>query len=74
MEVRKVWSTDPTWYSIMHRKKGERRCYSFGYRSEDLELIREMAKEEAESGKFGCVKIINADTNEELEYFTKAHR
>lgn len=72
--VRKAWGTDRTWYTIVHRKRGQRHCYSFGYRTEDIALLRELAEEEAESGEYPCVKIINSDTNEDLEYFTKAHR
>ena len=71
---RKAWGTDRTWYTIVHRKKGEHNCYSFGYRSENLEMLRELAIDEAASGEYRCVKIINADTNEDFEYYTTAHR
>lgn len=69
-----IWATDRTWYTIVHRKSYERKCYSFGYRTEDLEMLREIARREAESKAYSCVKIINSDTNEDHEYFTKAHR
>ena len=71
---RKVWGTDRKWYTIVHRKKGDRKCYSFGYRTEDIGMLRELAEDEAASGEYRCVKIINADSNEDLEYFTEAHR
>lgn len=71
---KKVWSTDTTYYTIVHRKRGERNCYSFGYRSDDRNLLRELAEQEALEGEYRCVKIINADTNEDIEYFTEAHR
>jgi len=71
---KKVYSTDRTWYTIVHRKKYERKCYSFGYRSDDLDLLRELAEREASEKTYSCVKIINADTNEDFQYFTKAHR
>lgn len=74
MTTRKAWGTDITWYTIVHRKKHERHCYSFGYRTEDLRMLRELAQKEADSGEYSCVKIINADTNEDFAYFTKAHR
>ena len=74
MTATKVWGTDRTWYTIVHRRKGGKFCYSFGYRSEDRDLLRDLAQQEAETGKYACVKIINADTNEDIEYFTKAHR
>jgi len=69
-----VWATDRTWYTIVHRKSFERKCYSFGYRSDDLPMLREIAAREAESNVYKCVKIINATTNEDHEYFTKARR
>lgn len=74
MTERKVWGTDITWYTVVHRKRHERRCYSFGYRTEDLSLLSEIAQQEADSGEFSCVKIINADSNEDIRYFTKAHK
>ncbi len=74
MKTSKVYGTDNVWYTIVHRRKNERKCYSFGYRTENLDLLRELAEQEAEEGEFSCVKIINADTNEDKEYFTNAHR
>lgn len=74
MTATKAWGTDRTWYTIVHRRRHERICYSFGYRTENLEMLREIAEEEAEDGEYSCVKIINADTNEDFQYFTKAHR
>ena len=74
MKARKVWGTDTTWYTIVHRRKHERTCYSFGYRTEDLQTLRDIAETEASEGTYSCVKIINADTNEDVQYFTKAHR
>lgn len=74
MMTQKVWGTNNTWYTIVHRKKSERKCYSFGYRSEDLDTLRDLARQEADEGMYSCVKIINADTNKDKEYFTKAHR
>lgn len=74
MTATKAWGTDRTWYTIVHRRRHEHTCYSFGYRTENLEMLREIAEEEAEDGEYSCVKIINADTNEDFQYFTKAHR
>ena len=71
---KKVYGTDYKSYTIVHRRKSERNCYSFGYRTDNLDLLRDMAEREAESGTYSCVKIINADTNEDIEYFTKNHR
>lgn len=74
MITNKSWATDRTWYTIVHRKRHERKCYSFGYRSDNLDLLLEIAESEAAEGTYSCVKIINADTNEDFQYFTKAHR
>lgn len=71
---RKVWGTNTKWYTIVHRRSYERNCYSFGYRTEDIGMLREIALGEAKDGAYSCVKIINADTNEDVEYFTKAKR
>lgn len=71
---RKVWSTNYKRYTIVHRKKHERNCYSFGYVTEDIGLLEELAKREVMDGEYRCVKIINADTNEDMEYFTAVHR
>ena len=71
---KRVWATDRTWYTIAHRKKYEKHCYSFGYRTDDLEMLREIAEREASEGSYSCVKIINADTNIDVQYFTKARR
>lgn len=74
MKERTVWRSDVTWYTIVHRRPFERLCYSFGYRTNDINLLRELAEKEVEEGTYSCVKIINANTNEDFEYFTKAHR
>ena len=71
---RKVWSTNYKRYTIVHRKKHERNCYSFGYVTENIEILREIAIQEAIAGEYRCVKIINADTNEDMEYFTAVHK
>ena len=69
-----MWATDRTWYTIVHRKKNERKCYGFGYRTDNLPMLREIAEKEAAEGEYRCVKIINATTNKDHEYFTKARR
>ena len=74
MTNNKRYGTDLTWYTIVHRRKGERRGHRIGYRSEDLEVLRNIANNEAESGDFSMVKIINSETNEDIQYFTKAHQ
>ena len=66
--------SDEQWFTISHRRKCERRCYSFGYRTTNYKMLQKLAREEANSGEYSCVKIIDANTCEDLEYFTKTHR
>lgn len=70
----KAYGTDNVWYTIVHRKRSERRGYRCGYRSEDKELLREIATKEAASGTYSMVKIVNADTDETVEVFTRARQ
>ena len=63
------------YYSIMHRTKKERKCYSAGFYTEDLGMLCEMAEREAAEGKYSCVKIVDTDEKwKDVMYFTKAHR
>lgn len=66
---RPIGSTNPTWYTIVHRRKDDasRRPYRCGLRSMDLNIIHEMAEAECRSGKFSYVKIVNSDTNKDVE-------
>lgn len=68
----RAWRSDPVWYTIVHRKKFERKGYRFGYRTQDLNMLREIAQKEAEEGVYSMIKIVNDDTNEMVESFTKA--
>lgn len=65
MNERTVWSTDPTYYTVMYRRKGSRRFYRCGYRSLNLNEIREMAYDEIRTGKYAAAKIVKW-ANEEL--------
>ena len=74
-KAKKIWSSqDRTVYTIAHRKKHEQHCYSFGYVTDDLQMLRDIAENEAQEGSYRCVKIINAETNEDFQYFTKVHK
>lgn len=65
MKERTVWSTDPTYYTVLYRRKGSRRFYRCGYRSLNLNEIREMAYDEIRTGKYAAAKIVKW-ANEEL--------
>lgn len=66
---RPVYSTDPVFYTVVHRRKGDpqRFPYRCGLRSQDLALVREFAMSECRSGEFSYVKIVNSDTNETIQ-------
>jgi len=61
-------------YSIISRKRGMRRAYSDGYIYGDLDYAKREAQSKALSGHYTMVKIVDNETNEAVEYFTKAHR
>lgn len=61
----KIWVSDPTYYTILYRQKGSRRYYRCGYRSVDLDALRDMAYNEIGTGKYASAKIVRWD-NEEL--------
>ena len=64
MENRLAWSTNPVRYTIIHRRKGNRRAYRYGCYSYSLDEMLEIGQLEAESGNYAMVKVINADTDE----------
>ena len=61
-------------YTIVHRKRGERRSHRCGYRTEDIALLREIGVGEIESGEYVFVKIIDADSEKLIELLSKATR
>ena len=66
-QYRTAWSTNPTAYTILYRRKGSRMYYRCGYRSESIGDIRDLAYSEIREGKYAAAKIVNADTNELIE-------
>ena len=67
MKERIMYSTEPTWYTVIHRRNGERRAYRCGLRSRSLDDMRDFAKMEAESGRYTMVKIVHWSTEETIE-------
>lgn len=67
MSKEAVWVTNPTYYTALYRQKGSRRYYRCGYRSVDLEELRDFVYAEFRAGKFASAKIVKWDTEEEIE-------
>lgn len=65
--LRVAYSTDPTYYTVMYRKKGSRTYYRCGYRSLDLESVRAMAYDDIRSGRYASAKIVNWSTEALIE-------
>lgn len=65
--TRVAYSTDPTWYTVMYRQKGSRRYYRCGYRSLNIEDMRELAYSEIRDGKYAAARIVNWATEEVIE-------
>ena len=62
-----AYSSNPTYYTALYRAKGSRRYYRCGYRSQNLEDIRELVYNEIGSGKYASAKIVRWDTEELIE-------
>ena len=56
-----------TFYTLKERRKGSRRAYRCGLRSNSLQEIRELALADKESGKFTMIKIVDADDDTTIE-------
>ena len=63
-----------SYYTISHRKKGERRTYRTGYRTEDMNILHNIAVEELNSGLYTSIYIIDADTNKKVATYRKGGR
>lgn len=66
-KTRVAWATDPVWYTAMFRRKGQRRYYRCGYRSQNIEEIRAMVYDDIRSGRCASAKIVNWSTEECIE-------
>jgi len=64
---RKAWATDPKFYTVLYRRKGSRRFYRCGYRSENLADIRDMAYDDIRKGRYAAAKIVDAQTEQLIE-------
>ena len=62
-----AYSTDPTYYTALYRRKGSRRFYRCGYRSLKIGEIRDMVYDEIRAGKYAAAKIVRWDNEEVIE-------
>lgn len=67
MENRTVWSTDPTYYTVMYKKKGSRRYYRCGYRMNSIGEARDLARADMKTGRYTAAKVVRWDTEEMIE-------
>lgn len=56
-----------TYYTALYRKKGSRRFYRCGYRSNNLEALRDMVYGEIRDKKYAAAKIIRWDNGDLVE-------
>ena len=54
-------------YTALCRKKGERTYYLCGYRSNDLEVLRDVIYADIREGKYAAAKIIEWGTGKVIE-------
>lgn len=66
-QTRVAWATDPVWYTVMYRRKGNRAYYRCGYRSQNIEDLRDMAYDDIRNGRYASAKIVNWSTEECIE-------
>ena len=66
-KTRVAWSTDPTWYTVMYRKKGSRKYFRCGYRSQNINDMRDIAYDDIRAGRYASAKIVNWNTEEMIE-------
>ncbi len=55
------------YYTALYRKKGSRTYYLCGYRSNDLESLRDMIYSEIRSGIYASAKIVEWGTGKLIE-------
>lgn len=55
------------YYTALCRKKGDRRYYLCGYRSNDLETLRDVIYADIREGKYASAKIVEWDTGKLIE-------
>lgn len=55
------------YYTALCRKKGDRHYYLCGYRSNDLETLRDVIYADIRDGKYASAKIVEWDTGKLIE-------
>lgn len=64
----------PTRYSVVSRRKGSRRAYSDGYIYPDEESAKREAEHKSLTGLYSMVKVVNYETNELIQKYTKSRQ
>lgn len=59
-------------YSIISRRKGNRRAYSDGFIYPDLEYAKQYAENKLLTGLYTMVKVVEYDSNKIVAQYTKS--
>ena len=59
-------------YSVISRRKGNRRAYSDGFIYPDLDYAKATAEAKMQSGHYTMVKVVEYDSNKIVEQYTKS--
>lgn len=59
-------------YSVISRRKGNRRAYSDGYIYPDLEFAISVAEDKYRTSLYTMVKVVECDSNKMVKQFTKS--
>lgn len=59
-------------YSVIARRKGNRRAYSDGFVYPDLDYAKRVATEKHMSGHYTMVKIVEYESNKLVKQYTKS--
>ena len=62
-------SPTPTFYTVEYRRKGSRRFYRCGYRSESIADLVDMAHNEVDAGTYAAAKVVDAYTGKVITSF-----
>lgn len=59
-------------YSVISRRKGNRRAYSDGFIYPDLDCAKQWAESKYMSGQYTMVKVVEYDSNKMVAQYTKS--
>ena len=61
-----------TKYSVVSRRKGNRRAYSDGFIYPDLEYAKQCAESKYLTGNYTMVKVVEYESNKMIAQYTKS--